>query len=73
MYSICIVQRFEPQGRRFINFLYYYYLLLTGDNGSLYNGILQKCAYARPCNFFFFFNHTLRWLSMEIKNPGIYG
>ena len=27
VYSICVVQRFEPQGRRFINFLshYYYY------------------------------------------------
>ena len=25
MYLICIVQRFEPQGRRFINFLYYHY------------------------------------------------
>ena len=25
MYLIGIVQRFEPQGRRFINFLYYYY------------------------------------------------
>ena len=25
MYLICIVQSFEPQGRRFINFLYYYY------------------------------------------------
>ena len=24
MYSICIVQRFEPQGRRFINFLLFY-------------------------------------------------
>ena len=26
MYSICIVQRFEPQGRCFINFLYYHYI-----------------------------------------------
>ena len=27
MYLICIVQCFEPQGRRFINFLYYYITL----------------------------------------------
>ena len=25
MYFICAVRRFEPQGRRFVNFLYYYY------------------------------------------------
>ena len=27
MYFICIIQRFEPKVRRFINFLYYYYYL----------------------------------------------
>ena len=31
MYSICIVQRFKPQGRRFIKFLYYYYYNWAGQ------------------------------------------
>ena len=36
MYIMCVlVQRFEPQGRRFTNFHYYYYIPYTGKSYDL--------------------------------------
>ena len=59
MYSICIVQRFEPQGRCSINFLYYYYSKITrmfpshtGHESALPQKVTGSSAF---CQSFLFF------------------
>ena len=43
MYLICIVQHFEPQGRHFINFLYYYYLSFNAGWTTSMSGCPCSC------------------------------
>ena len=65
MYFICIIQRFEPQGRRFINFLYYYSYLHPAEVGidsQLLQLVVLQCHAA-----------TVAAITKRVRDSGVRG
>ena len=73
-YICMLVQRFEPQGRRFTNFRYYYYVFWRLRNvrvfSELINMILMKRSFTVGPSSFYFLEwvwENWKWITMKSK------